>query len=68
MPLEIQKILDQLLLNIRNTFAFIEELLIVTKGSKEQHMEKLEEVMRTLDEAGFRLKLEKCKSAQEQTE
>ena len=31
-------------------------------------MEKVKEVMRTLDEAGIRLKLEKCKFAQEQSE
>ena len=60
--------MDKLLHNIRNTLAFIDDILFVTKGSKEQHIEKLEKVMRTLDEAGIRLKLEKCKFGQEQTE
>ena len=62
---EFQKIMDKLLHSIQNTFAFIHDILIVTKGSKEQHMEKVE-VMKTLDEAGIGLKLKKCNVAQEQ--
>ena len=58
---EIQKIMDNLLHNIRNTFAFIDDILIVTSGTKQQHMKKVEEVMKTLDEAGIRLKLENCR-------
>ena len=49
--------MDKLLHNIRNTFAFINNILIVTKESEELHMEKVEEMTRTLDEVGFRLKL-----------
>ena len=68
MPPEFLNIIYKLLHNIRSTFAFIDDILIVTKGSKEQHMEKVEEVMMTLEGAGIRLKLEQCKFAQEQTE
>ena len=56
--------MDKLLHNTRNTFTFIDDMLIVTKGTKQQHMEKVEEVLTKLDEAGIRLKLEKCKIAQ----
>ena len=67
MPPEFQKITDKLLHNTRNTFAFIDDILIVTKGTKQQHMEKVEEVLTILDEAGIRLKLEKCKIAKTKT-
>ena len=43
---------------------FIDDILIVTKGTYQQHMEKVEEV---IDEAGIRLKLERCKMAQTKT-
>ena len=68
MPPEFQKIMDTVLINIRNTFTFIDDILIVTKGTHQQHIEKVEEVLRTLDEAVIRLKLEKCKIAQTETE
>ena len=57
MPPEFQKIMDKLLHNTRNTLGFIDDKLIVTKGTKQQHMEKVEEVLTILDEAGIRLKL-----------
>ena len=34
MPPEFQKVMDKLLHNIQNTFAFIDDTLIVTKGTK----------------------------------
>ena len=64
MPPEFQKIMDKLLHKIRYTFAFFDDILIFTKGILQQHIEKVEEVMKTLDEAGIRLKLETCKLAQ----
>ena len=68
MPPVFHKIMDQILINIRNTFAFIDDILFVTKRTKEQHIAKVKEVLKVLDEAGIRLKLEKCKFAQEKTE
>ena len=68
MPPEFHKIMDTLLHNTQNTFAFIDDILIVIKGTKPQHMDKLEEVLKILDEAGIRLKLEKCKIDQTKIE
>ena len=68
MPPVFQKIMNQILINVQNTFTFINDILIVTKGTKEQHITKVEEVLKVLDEAGIRLKLKKCKFAQEKTE
>ena len=62
MPPEFQKIMDKILHNVQNTFTFIDDILVVTKGSTKEHITQLEDVMKILDEAGIRLKGEKCKS------
>ena len=64
MPPEFQKIIDKQLHKIRKSFAFIDDILIFTKGTVQQRIEKVEEVMKILDAAGIRLKSEKCKIAQ----
>ena len=68
MPPDFQKIMDKLLHQLRNTSAFFDDILNVTKGTLQQHIEKVEEVMKTIDEAGIRLKFRKCKIAQSKTE
>ena len=59
MPREFQKIMDQMLHTTKNTYTFIDDIFIVTKGTKEEHMTQVENVVNVLDEAGVRLKLEK---------
>ena len=68
MPSEFQKIMDKILHNVRNTFTFIDNILVVTKGSKVEHKKQVENVMKILDAAGIRLKEEKCQIAQSETE
>ena len=41
MPPEFQKIMEKLLHRIRNYFAFIDDILIVTKRTLQQHIEKV---------------------------
>ena len=60
--------MDKLPHNTQNTFAFIDDILIVIKGTKQQYMDNLEEVLKVLDEAGIQLKLEKGKIAQAKAE
>ena len=60
MPREFQRIMDLTLAGITNTFAFIDDILIVTHGTEEQHIEKVKEVLKRLDEANVSLKLDKC--------
>ena len=55
---------DKIALDARS---MMPSILIVTKGTKQQYMEKVEEVLTILDEAGIRLKLEKCKIAKTKT-
>ena len=68
MPPEFQKIMDKILHNVQNTFTFIDDILVVTKGSKEEHIKQVKKAMKILDEAGIRLKGEKCQIAQPETE
>ena len=49
-------------------FAYIDDILIVTKGTKQQHVNKVREVMRILDDANLQLKAGKCINAQDSIE
>ena len=53
---------------ITNKFAFIDDILIVTHGTEDEHIKKVKEVLKRLDEANVSLKLEKCTFAAEDIE
>ena len=63
MPTEFQKIMDLTLVNIDCTFVYIDDILIVTRGNKDVHMQKVREVMQILDKANLQLKVDKCNTA-----
>ena len=65
MPTEFQKLMDLTLVNINSVFVYIDDILIVTKGTKSEHLNKVREVMKVLDEANLQLKAEKCVLAQD---
>ena len=60
MPTEFQRIMDLTLAGITNTFAFIDDILIVTHGTEEEHITKVKEVLKRLDNANINLRLDKC--------
>ena len=41
MPAAFQKAIDLILNNERDTFAFLDDILIISHGTKEDHMNKL---------------------------
>ena len=57
---EFQRIMDLTLAGITNTFAFIDDILIVTHGTEEEHITKVKEVLKRLDHANINLRLDKC--------
>ena len=63
MPTEFQKVMDLTLVNKDSTFVYIDDILIVTKGEKSVHMQKVREVLEVLDKANLQLKADKCKIA-----
>ena len=67
-PTEFQKIMDLTLANKNSVFLYIDDILIVTKGTKQQHVNKVREVMRKLDDATLQLKAGKCIIAQDSIE
>ena len=58
MPPEFQKIMDRILHNTKNSFSFTDDIQIVTKGTKEDHIKTMEAAVQAMDEAGIRLKAE----------
>ena len=65
MPTEFQKLMDLTPVNINSVFVYIDDILIVTKGTKSERLNKVREVMKVLDEASLQLKAETCVIAQD---
>ena len=61
MPAEFQKAVDLTLTNCNNTYAYLDDILIVTKGTIETHRQKL-------DEKNLAISLDRCKFACKQVE
>ena len=59
MPTEIQKVMDLTLANLNSVFVYIDDILIITKGTKQEQIKKVWEGMKSLDEADLQLKAEK---------
>ena len=68
MPTEFQKKMDILLAKVREVFVFIDDILIVTKGTKKEHLDKVREILKTLDQAELQLKARKCVFAKNEIE
>ena len=60
MPKEFQKAMDNTIQEIQEVFGFLDDMLIVSKGSVTEHNETVDKVLSRLDKEGFALKLSKC--------
>ena len=60
-PTEFQKLMDITLGNMDCTFVYIDDILIVTKGEKRVHMQKVREVLKVLDSANSQLRADRFK-------
>ena len=49
MPTEFQKVMDNLSARFRQVFVFIDDILIVFKGTNSEHMAKVREKLNTLE-------------------
>ena len=56
MPTEFQKAMDRTLMNLLNTFCFLDDVLICSVGSIVEHNQLVEKVLKRIDEEGFSLK------------
>ena len=68
MPTEFQKVMDLLLAKFREVFVFIDEILIVTKGTQNEHLDKVRELLKAMNEAKLQLKAGKCNFAKQEIE
>ena len=59
MPKEIQKAIDNTLQKMKGAFCFLDNILIVSKGSIEKHNKIVKNVFHNIDRDGFALKLSK---------
>ena len=68
MPTEFQKVMDLLLAKFREVFVFIDDISIVTKGTKSEHLDKVRKILKVMNEAKLQLKAGKCKFAKQEIE
>ena len=68
MPAEFQKAVDLTLANCSNTYAYLDDILIVTKGNVETQRQKLQTVLTKFDGQNLAISLDKCKFACKQVE
>ena len=63
MPSEFQKRMDCTLQGIPGMICYLDDILVVSKGTLSQHSEIVHKVLTRLDEEGLALKLSKCEFA-----
>ena len=68
MPALLQKVMDFTLAGLKNTHCFIDDILIVSHGSKEDHLKLVYKCLKELDEDILRINLPKCHFAKTEKE
>ena len=63
MPATFQKTMDKTLESINTKFAFLDDILIITKGTLTEHEQELDKVLNLLDKENLAIKLQKCEFA-----
>ena len=60
MPAATQKVMDHNLLGLNNTYCFLDDIMIVSRGSKEDHLKLVYKCLKNLDDDNLRIILPKC--------
>ena len=68
MPAEFQKVIDNLIKEFPQANAFIDDILIASKGTKIEHIALVEKILKKLDVSNVALKLRKCEFAKTECE
>ena len=63
MPAEFQRVMDAILAEFPCAHAFIDDILVISKGTKIEHIALVEKILAKLDRENMALKLEKCQFA-----
>ena len=63
MPATFQKTIDKTLQNIKTKFAYLDDILVITKGNLQDHETELDKIMKQLNEENLAINLQKCEFA-----
>ena len=63
MPAEFQRVMDAIRAEFPCAHAFIDDILVISKGTKIEHIALVEKILAKLDRENMALKLEKCQFA-----
>ena len=66
MPAEFQKATDYTLIGLENTFCFLDDILIVSKGPEDDHFQLVTNCLKKLDADNLRINLPKCHFAKQE--
>ena len=66
MPAEFQKATSYSLISLKKTFCFLDHIIIVSKGSEENHFKLVTNCLKKLDADNLRIILTKCPFAMEE--
>ena len=60
MPHKFQRIMDRMTEKLPNTRCYLDDILIATMGSKDEHRKIVINVLKTIDDEGLAIYWEKC--------
>ena len=63
MPATDQKTIDKTVEGISSKFAFLDDILLITKGSPNEHEHELDKILEKLDKENLAINLQKCELA-----
>ena len=68
MPAAFQKVMDYTLVGLQNTHCFLDDIIIVSRGSKEEHLKLVYKCLKKVDQDNLRINLSKCHFAKTEIE
>ena len=68
MPAAFQKVMDYTLVRLQNTYCFLDDIIVVSRGSKDDHLKLIYKCLKKLDEDNLRINLPKCHFAKTEIE
>ena len=66
MPAEFQKAMDNTKIGLSNTYCFLDDIIVFSKGTKESHLKYVYKCLQKLDADNLRINLSKCHFAKHQ--
>ena len=66
MPAEFQKLMDYTLVGLSNTYCFLDDIIVVSKSTKESHLKYVYKCLQKLKTDNLRINLSKCHFAKHQ--